>query len=45
MRSPMSVGDAISTAPDMQRYLVDRKGTLSLLQFNQVIALAQATCY
>ena len=42
MLSLMSVGGAISTAPEMQRYLVDDKGWLSQVQFNESIVLAQA---
>ena len=42
MLSLLSVGGAISTSPDMYRYLVDQKHWLSALQFNESIALAQA---
>ena len=40
--SLMSVGGAISTAPDMHRYLVEQHHWLTQAQFNQSIALAQA---
>ncbi len=40
--SLLSVGGAISTAPDMHRYLVDGKGWLTDPQFSASIALAQA---
>jgi chromate transporter len=40
--SLMAVGGAISTAPDMHRYLVDQQGWLTDTQFNASIALAQA---
>ncbi|MDD2545829.1 MAG: chromate transporter [Burkholderiaceae bacterium] len=40
--SLLAVGGAIATAPDMHRYLVDRQGWLSELQFNASIAIAQA---
>jgi chromate transporter len=40
--SLLAVGGAISTAPDMHRYLVDQQGWLSDSQFNASIALAQA---
>lgn len=42
MLSLMSVGGAISTSPEMHRYLVDRQHWLSQVQFNESIALAQA---
>lgn len=42
MLSLLAVGGAISTAPDMRRYLVDDKHWLSPAQFNESIALAQA---
>jgi chromate transporter len=42
MLSLLSVGGAISTSSDMQRYLVDEKHWLSAVQFNESIALAQA---
>lgn len=42
MLSLLSVGGAISTSPDMQRYLVEQKHFLSPQQFNESIALAQA---
>lgn len=42
MLSLLSIGGAITTAPDMQRYLVADKHWLSQEQFNQSIALAQA---
>lgn len=40
--SLLSVGGAITTAPDMHRYLVDDKHWLSDSQFTSSIALAQA---
>lgn len=40
--SLLSVGGAISTAPEMHRYLVDRQHWLNDGQFNASIAIAQA---
>ncbi len=40
--SLLAVGGAITTAPDMHRYLVDQTGWLSDGQFTSSIALAQA---
>jgi chromate transporter len=40
--SMMSVGGAISTTPEMHRFLVDQHHWLTQEQFNQSIALAQA---
>ena len=40
--SLLSVGGAITTAPDMHRYLVDQQKWLSDPQFNASIAIAQA---
>jgi len=40
--SLLAVGGAITTAPDMHRYLVDQQGWLSDGQFNASIAIAQA---
>lgn len=40
--SLLAVGGAITTAPDMQRYVVERHGWLSDAQFNASIAIAQA---
>jgi len=40
--SLLSVGGAISTSSEMQRYLVGDKHWLSQVQFNESIALAQA---
>ena len=40
--SLLSIGGAISTAPEMHRYLVVAKGWLSDTQFTSSIALAQA---
>ena len=40
--SLLAVGGAITTAPDMHRYLVDENGWLSDAQFTSSIALAQA---
>lgn len=40
--SLLAVGGAITTAPDMHRYLVDQQGWLTDSQFNASIAIAQA---
>ena len=40
--SLLAVGGAITTAPDMHRYLVDQRGWLSDAQFTSSIALSQA---
>lgn len=40
--SLLAVGGAIATAPDMHRFLVERQGWLTELQFNTSIVLAQA---
>ena len=40
--SLLAVGGAIATAPDMYRFLVERQGWLTDLQFNASIAIAQA---
>jgi len=40
--SLLSVGGAISTAPDMHRFLVERQGWLTDPQFSASIAIAQA---
>ena len=40
--SLLAVGGAITTAPDMHRYLVSEQGWLSDAQFNSSIALSQA---
>lgn len=40
--SLLSIGGAISTAPDMHRFLVDQNHWLSDAQFNASIAIAQA---
>ena len=40
--SLLGVGGAITTAPDMHRFVVDRQGWLSDTQFNASIAIAQA---
>jgi chromate transporter len=42
MLSMMSLGGAISTSAEMQRYLVEQHGWLTQAQFNEAIALAQA---
>jgi chromate transporter len=42
MLSLLSVGGAISTAPDMHRFLVERQGWLTDPQFNASVAIAQA---
>ena len=40
--SVLAVGGAITTAPDMQRYLVEQQHWLTDAQFNASIAIAQA---
>jgi chromate transporter len=40
--SLLSIGGAITTAPDMHRFLVDRQNWLTDAQFNASIAIAQA---
>ncbi|MFG6466600.1 chromate transporter [Roseateles sp. BYS87W] len=40
--SPMSIGGAITTVPEMHRFLVDRTGWLTETEFTTSIALAQA---
>lgn len=40
--SLLSVGGAITTAPDMHRYLVDKQGWLTDPQFSASVAIAQA---
>jgi len=40
--SLLAVGGAIATAPDMHRFLVERQGWLTDVQFNASIAIAQA---
>ncbi|RYE97197.1 MAG: chromate transporter, partial [Oxalobacteraceae bacterium] len=40
--SLMAIGGAISTAPDMHRYLVDQQHWMTESQFNASITLAQA---
>lgn len=42
MLSLLSIGGAVSTLPDMHRYLVDQQGWLSDAQFNASVAIAQA---
>jgi chromate transporter len=42
MLSLLAVGGAITTAPDMQRFVVREHGWLSDAQFNGSVALAQA---
>jgi chromate transporter len=42
MLSLLAVGGAITTAPDMQRYVVGERAWLTDLQFNAGVALAQA---
>ena len=42
MLSLLAVGGAITTAPDIHRYVVAREGWLSQAQFTESIALAQA---
>ena len=41
--SLLAVGGAITTAPDMHRYLVDEQHWLTDTQFNTAIAIAQAS--
>ncbi|AWL07140.1 chromate transporter [Massilia oculi] len=43
MLSMMSLGGAISTTSEMQRYLVERHGWLSQTQFADSVALAQSS--
>ena len=40
--SLLSIGGAITTAPDMHRFLVDQQGWLTQAQFSASIAIAQA---
>jgi chromate transporter len=40
--SLLAIGGAITTAPDMHRFLVDQQGWLTDAQFNSSIAIAQA---
>ncbi|RYF28465.1 MAG: chromate transporter [Comamonadaceae bacterium] len=40
--SLLAVGGAIATAPDMHRYLVDRQGWLTDVQFSASVAIAQS---
>lgn len=40
--SLLAVGGAITTAPDMQRFVVEKQGWLSDIQFTSCIAIAQA---
>ena len=40
--SLLSIGGAITTAPDMHRFLVDQQGWLTEAQFSASIAIAQA---
>ena len=40
--SPLAVGGAIATAPDMHRYLVDEQGWLTDPQFSASVAIGQA---
>lgn len=40
--SLLSIGGAITTAPDMHRFLVDQQGWLTDAQFNASVAIAQA---
>jgi chromate transporter len=42
MLSLLAIGGAITTAPDMHRYIVGEQGWLADTQFNASIALAQA---
>jgi chromate transporter len=43
MLSLISLGGAISTTPEMHRFLVEQQGWLTQAQFNESIALAQAS--
>ncbi|MEW7847836.1 chromate transporter [Massilia aurea] len=43
MLSMMSLGGAISTTSEMQRYLVERQGWLTPAQFGDSVALAQSS--
>jgi chromate transporter len=40
--SMLAVGGAISTAPDMQRYLVQQRGWMSAEDFTSAVAIAQS---
>jgi chromate transporter len=42
LMSLLAVGGAITTAPDMQRFVVEKQGWLSDVQFSSCIAIAQA---
>ena len=42
MLSLLAVGGAITTAPDMQRYVVGEHGWISDAQFTASVAIAQA---
>ncbi len=42
MLSLLSISGAIGTVPDMHRFLVDRHGWLTDVQFNSSVAIAQA---
>jgi chromate transporter len=42
MLSLLAIGGAITTAPDMHRFVVDQRGWLTDAQFNASIAIAQA---
>ena len=42
MLSLLAIGGAITTAPDMQRYVVGERGWLSDMQFTTSVAIAQA---
>ena len=42
MLSLLAIGGAITTAPDMQRYVVGDRGWLSDAQFTASVAIAQA---
>jgi chromate transporter len=43
MLSLLAIGGAITTVPEMHRYVVDQQGWLSEAQFSACIALGQAT--
>ena len=42
LMSLLAIGGAITTAPDMQRFVVEKQGWLSDVQFGSCIAIAQA---
>ncbi|MEI7445449.1 MAG: chromate transporter [Burkholderiales bacterium] len=40
--SLLAIGGALATSPEMQRHLVDERGWVTVTQFNDAIAIAQA---